>query len=718
MPAHPRTAPCLLLLLAAAATAQDDAPWLLASRVDVAGNTSFSTATIRDEIATSVRIADALLRARHDDEREQLIADGVADGYRLAGFPDVAVSSERKDGRLLLQIVEGPRCRIGAVRVTGNKELATDQLVSALRQPEEPWPGWQGDAWADCSSMALARARQRVVIVYGDSARWGVGADVAFVRAEQRVDLVVGVRDEGRPVAVGPIRLQGERPEDVDAVLRLVQPPEETPLTTTLARSLRTKLEDLGRYRAVASVIDWARPEKTSTSPLISVQVASFAPAIDDTPMADLAQLRAGFATVRKHLDAGNVVRVVVPLPDEWSALGFTWMPGPLVCTIGKDGIGVRSERVRCPDGSTNAVELLFGATRSFVTLGDGACGVLEYDAVSCQVQVSFVTHDDGSFELRWGFGFSTRDAVQAQVATFLHPTSVLRLLQRGNATRDGDDLLVEVPDGKLRVDRAGAVRTNAKEGELATALLPDTLAGLIDAAQRRFDEARVHPLGAYLLRFGTANAAALTAATTPAQRDALACLRATADWWSTRRSAATHAPRGEEFSVPGGKSWPGISSVLAPVLIAAAKLTPEPGWVAQLARPMRALMQQRGDGVKAVNALAAAETSGPFATATAAALLDAAGFAGPAQRCWQRAVERCTADAAIADLRSLVSPEAPPEWLSALAAHLRSAPQTTPIFADLPADAKPADVLARAFARCWDAGLGDRVKAMLQHGG
>src|SRR5262245_13075455 len=145
---QPLTARCFaLLFLAAAATAQD-VPWLLASRVDVAGNTTFSTAAIRDKVATNVRIADALLRARDDDEREQLLADCIADGYRFAGFADVAVRSERKDGRLLLQISEGLRCRVGTVRTTGNKELTAEQLVSALQPPEGSWPGWRGDGWA------------------------------------------------------------------------------------------------------------------------------------------------------------------------------------------------------------------------------------------------------------------------------------------------------------------------------------------------------------------------------------------------------------------------------------------------------------------------------------------------------------------------------------------------------------------------------------------
>src|SRR5262245_42985059 len=103
------------LCLAAGAAAQDDAPWLLARHADATGNTAFPSAAIRDEVASNLRIADGLLRAHDAEERAQVIADCVADGYRRAGFVDVAVRAERVDSGLLLRIVEGPRCRTGAV---------------------------------------------------------------------------------------------------------------------------------------------------------------------------------------------------------------------------------------------------------------------------------------------------------------------------------------------------------------------------------------------------------------------------------------------------------------------------------------------------------------------------------------------------------------------------------------------------------------------------
>ena len=699
----------LLLCVAGGAAAQDDAPWSLLRLVDVAGNRTFGTAAIRDELAANPRVADDLLRARDTEEREQVIADCVADGYRRSGFVDVTVRAERKDGRLLLHVDEGPRCRIGTVRVNGNKQVPADDLLAVMRRAEGSWTGWQGDDWADCSSVAAARARQRIAIAYAEAARYGASGNAAFVRNQDHCDLAITIRGEGRHVRIGWITLDGERPEDVDSVLRRIQPPEHSPLTRSLARSLRTQLQDLGRYLTVGSLIDTREFSDTSTSPSVSVKVASFAPAMTDMPWDDLAQLRAGIATVRAHLDAGKLVRIVAMRSTEISRFGFTVQPGPWSITFGKDGVGVRCERVRCPDGSTNAVEILCGATRVLVGFGDGACGVADYHALN-SAEMWLTTRDDGFLELGWDLGVSVSGSGAPMFKTSVHPASVLRLLQRGDVTRDGDDLVVVAPGGRVRVDRAGNVSSTANEGESTSALLPLAFEEHFDATLRRYDAARVQPLGAYLLRFGAANAAALTAATTPAQRDTLACLRSLADWWSTRRSAGEPS-RDDKFEVPGVWRWPGKSgatAVIAPILFAAARQTPEASWLNRLAASMRALVLRHGSGVKAVSALAAAETSGPFATAAAAALLGEAGYDHLSPGCWQRAVEKCTADAAIADLQALVAVDAPPAWLAGLATHLRNDPKTAPIFADLPADAKPAAVLARACTRCWDAGLGD----------
>ncbi|HEU4419666.1 MAG TPA: hypothetical protein VFT55_12065, partial [Planctomycetota bacterium] len=644
----------LLFCVAAGAAAQDEAPWSLVRLVDVAGNRTFGTAAIRDELAANPRVADGLLRARDTEEREQVIADCVADGYRRSGFVDVTVRAERKDGRLLLHVDEGPRCRIGAVRVDGGKLVPADDVLAVMRRAEGSWTGWQGDGWADCSSVAAARAHQRIAMAYAEAARYGVSGNASFVRNGDHCDLAITIRGEGRLVRIGWITLDGERPEDADSVLRRIQPPENSPLTLSLARSLRTQLQDLGRYLTVSSLIDTRdlidtrEASDTAKSPSVSVKVASFAPAMTDMPWDDLAQLRAGIATVRAHLDAGRLVRIVAMQSTELSRFGFTVPPGPWSITFGKDGVGVRCERVRCPDGSTNAVEILCGATRVLVGLGDGACGVADYRAMN-SAEMWLTTRDDGFLELSWGFGVSVSGSGAPMFATSVHPASVLRLLQRGDVTRDGDDLVVVAPGGRVRVDRAGNVSSTANEGESTSALLPLGFEQHFDATLRRYDAARVQPLGAYLLRFGAANAAALTAATTPAQRDTLACLRSLADWWSTRPSAGEPS-RDDEFDVPGVWRWPGetgATAVIAPILFAAARQTPEASWLNRLAASMRALVMRHGSGVKAVSALATAETSGPFATAAAAALLGEAGYDHLSPGCWQRAVEKCTADAA-----------------------------------------------------------------------
>src|SRR5262245_30776209 len=210
------------LALGATGRAQDLAPWLLVRRLQIDGNSTFPTSEIRGALASSLVVLDGLTHALDDAARRDLLAQQVLEGYRGAGFVDAAVRAETVDGTPTLHVIEGPRCRTGAVVVTGTVELPAAELTARLQRKNRPWQGWQAEH-ARCDIQTAKLARSQVDQAYAAIGRYGIDADLRFVRKGDVVDLAVTLRDEGHLVRAGRLEIVGEQPEDLAAVLARVR---------------------------------------------------------------------------------------------------------------------------------------------------------------------------------------------------------------------------------------------------------------------------------------------------------------------------------------------------------------------------------------------------------------------------------------------------------------------------------------------------------------
>jgi hypothetical protein len=688
--------------------AQDD-PWQFVQALHFDGNAWFAGDDIRRTLCCTTSVLDRLERATSDTDRRRLAAALVQEGYRFAGFAAATVTVDDAATAATLHVTEGPRCRAGTLRIEGNTEVATDEIANAARQARETWPGWPTCAHFDADTEAAAGAM--VQRVYLGHARYGIDADCRFDRHDDVVDLVVKVKSEGRLVRAGRLELVGERPDEVAAVLARVPLPEDKPFTLAVGLDLRSRLEALGRYTRVVLPTATELVEAEAPRVRVKVQVAEFAWPIDKTPWDDIEQLRRGLASLQTHLEAGKEVEVALPVPEAATFAGLTLLPGTVLLGIGKDGVRAHCDALRLPDDTTTSVDLLLGRTAALLDFGGQECGSVEYPRLDNPLTVQVQPDLKGQMELRWGFAIWRTVASASGVDISLHPITPAALLARQDCRRDGDDLVCDLPGSTLRIDRAGQVRCDDTHADAIRWRLPHTtFADRLAAERARFTPAQTQPLASCLLAFAARHGAAMLAALTPAQRDVTALLRSA----SALPPSPARAAARPEFELAGARPDDVADFVSALAFDAAAAL-PADSWAALLLRSHRGLRRHDPVAVKRIRAFADAAATGPMALASVAALCNAAGYGSVADHYRQRAFAQWTAAAFFADFRPLVPAGTDLRMLlDRLGAHWRRDTELATVFADLPADADDLAIVERAFARCWDAGLGDCLHAWL----
>lgn len=702
----------ILALAAADLPAQEATPWQFVHRAKFAGNAAFGADAIQRAVCADADALDQLAHAVHDRARAEQLAALVQEGYRRAGFPAATVAALDDHGALLLQVSEGARCKAGRLLLSGNQVVDTATLTAALAQKKGDWPGWPPKEVPACDEGTAAQAETIVRLCYADRARYGVELGCRFVPHDGAVDLEVAVRNEGRLVRVGRLELLGERPGDVDGVLERVHVAADEPLTPAVCQSVRDQLDALGRYTRIAlpSMQDLAEGGEPRLA--VRVLLAPFAPPVTATPWQDLAQVRAGIATFCDHLAAGKAFEVAFAVPAELSCAGCTLLPGPATVTIGAGGIALHCERLRHPDGSTTTADLVLGSAQSFVQLGDGHCGVVDYPETGATFSVMTIPAADGTMELRWGAGWATRGG--SEVGVRVHPLTAMTLLQRNYARRSGDDIVVDLEQVAVRIDPRGQLRFDgAAAANALSCRLLDTRIGDVAAALRaRFEGDKTLPMVAYLAGFAGERSAAMLAALSPAQRDALALLQSLRTFAWRQGAAATRTPSFELANRPTAARSDWLDFLAAAI---AADL-PTDSWATTLLLSHGDLARHVDGGIAArrVNAMALDASLGPLALGTSSALMASAGYRDAALLHRKVAAERWRADAAFADLRALATGGELHALLLALGAHWRGDPAVAAVFADLPRDADELAVVERAFTRCWDAGLGDLLRTVV----
>ena len=103
-------------------------------KLEIRGSTTFAPDNIKDPLWRSLDVQMAAHRKSLLRDYLVTLEEKVSEGYRYAGFWDVRVTAEvdRKAGRPVLTVIEGPRLTAGEIRVEGAKSIPVADLVRRL----------------------------------------------------------------------------------------------------------------------------------------------------------------------------------------------------------------------------------------------------------------------------------------------------------------------------------------------------------------------------------------------------------------------------------------------------------------------------------------------------------------------------------------------------------------------------------------------------------
>lgn len=216
------------------------------SRLVMEGNTTITETALRRALARDVEV----IRASHPladlAGLPPVIAGRLGEGYRNSGFPAakvaVAVAGAGDDRHLVVRVTEGPRYRMGRIRIEGANDIPADQLRALLLdEPGDPSPA---TVLAESVQEALAKhqallpqpdpadgdAAQSLGGLFSDSASsgeadWTPGEPVQFGEPDEE-PLADRIRCHlatlGRPLTRFHSALDMQHDGTADLVIRLV----------------------------------------------------------------------------------------------------------------------------------------------------------------------------------------------------------------------------------------------------------------------------------------------------------------------------------------------------------------------------------------------------------------------------------------------------------------------------------------------------------------
>ncbi len=200
------------------------------------------------------------------------IEQTVRRGYQRAGFAKVAVSvqADRPAQRIRVGVVEGPRFRCGAVRVTGLDVALTEQLTNRLQeaaallettkgagQPCFSW-SWREGEHAPSDPNSLAGFEQSVVAALGELNRQQAEARVGLALDDSRLqaDLLIQIQKPGVVGTLDQIEVEGLRVNSREDLLSFLQLRPGMPLSGNVTNDVLQRLYEAGRFSGHRATIE------------------------------------------------------------------------------------------------------------------------------------------------------------------------------------------------------------------------------------------------------------------------------------------------------------------------------------------------------------------------------------------------------------------------------------------------------------------------------
>lgn len=723
-------------------------PWRSLARATFRGNATFPADEIRRAIGW---YPPAVLAISEGDQATacDVLASGIVEGYRRAGFAEASVRTKVTPVGLEFDIVEGRRARCGQIVFEGNLRVPTADLIAALRAEQDPevsfdlvsatarrgrprvglsdW--WRPSEFARCDASSATAAAAAIADAYGRLGFTKARATVSFRPSGERVDLHVAVLDEGDQVRVASVMVVGEQVDALPAVMARIAWQPGCLYTRALRDDLERQLLRTGRYATVRC--DEPGPHQRLLDPLVlRVQRVGYPPGDDAGTQRDFAQLLAMFEAVARHFEQGRGVLFTGEVPAaEVDAAGWIG-PGALRARLGHQSLSVEVEALRGSGGryapfscdlTSDAILLVHGDRWAFAR----AAGIIGLElALESRPQTGL-----GAQELNWGVGIRTGVSGSSQRVRF-HPTTAAYLLQEGpvRCRRDGDHLVLRVGHADLRIGPDGTFEP--REIPVGgTAGGPSGRVSLADeGGQIDFDARRARlPAGQEVPIANLLSSMCLGAALDRIEARGIDLGEAQPLFHAIRRlpmpaAAAELFTAHDRFSIvwpnPPAEHKEGIQSMIGRLATFLAATWPGDGWPAAVLGAGPRLLGEGGSAQRAASHLYELREDpkfGPLALSTIAAAIQWLGFDRPAAIVRKEALGRCSFDNALADLESMTRPDGfVGELLRSLGRHWRTDPATAAL-CKVP-DGPDADLVAcrKGLQMLWDAGLGAALRRAL----
>lgn len=253
-----------------------EGPRVRVRKITFAGNHSIGAAELQKRMETRTWFP-LLVAGTYDDEQLQRDVVGVRNYYVEQGFLDVRVgrelvfSPDKTNLTIRIVVEEGPRYRARSVALEGVERFSRPLLQKQMQlAPGEPY-----------TADTVRADAELIRDTYGE-----VGYIDAFVRPvidftdePGQVDVTLKV-EEGTPVQIGEIRVEGNRLTQDKVVRRELRFYPEEPVNTKLIDRARRRLEGTGLYRPGSVQI--------TTIPTAAPGVADILVRVEETETANL----------------------------------------------------------------------------------------------------------------------------------------------------------------------------------------------------------------------------------------------------------------------------------------------------------------------------------------------------------------------------------------------------------------------------------------------
>ena len=243
-----------------------------AERLQLNGAETFTPEQLREALAGDLEFQRAARPSAPFRGLPQLVAARLAEGYRKAGFPDVAVDCQFNEQAhaLEVEINEGPRYRCGQIVLKGIQAVSAAQLRRWLLEPQPPHdrliqdvdgedadedeeetePAWQPGEPAAFTSGAAKTLSGSVDEALADQGYFFARQSTRVVPdpASGTAVLEVTLEDEGPPGLVESIEVTGTRTNSRQQVLDFLEIEPGVQFTRQLQAQLVQRLQRSARF--------------------------------------------------------------------------------------------------------------------------------------------------------------------------------------------------------------------------------------------------------------------------------------------------------------------------------------------------------------------------------------------------------------------------------------------------------------------------------------